>query len=189
MSTVAPSVQPRNRQPRDWGNYASLADMPNGSGWLGGATASTPLEQGDTAFLIGTGRTYCMSAGTPGSLDAVWRVTGAQSIHVPVAASTLAGAGTSPVAYGAVWLLNGQIVQATSRALVGAVGGGTATVQVRRQSTSALVAGLSWSTAAALNDQTLALAVTIPADDWYVLEVVSDTVGAYAVVQGVLFNT
>lgn len=185
MSTVTPNAQARNGHPRDWGNYASLTALPNASAWAGGVLLATPLEQGDTAFLIGTGSVECTIAGTPGLLDAVWAVTGKTSIIMPVAASTLAGAGTSPVAYGAVYLTTGQTAQMTSRALVGAVGGGIASVQVRRQSTGALVAGFAWSTAAALNDQTLAAAVPIVASDWYVLEVVSDTVGAYALVQGV----
>lgn len=185
MSTVTPNAQARNGHPRDWGNYASLTLLPNAAGWLGGVLKATPLEEGDPAFVVGVGRVYCVSAGTPGLFDAVWAVAGTSSVIVPVAASTLAGAGTSPVAYGAVYLRAGQTIQAVSRALVGAIGGGTATVQIRRQSTGVLVVGLVWATAAALNDQTLAGSVSIVADDWYTLEVVSDTLGAYAVVQGV----
>lgn len=76
MSTVTPNVQPRNGHPRDWGNYPTLAVLPNAASWAGGTTAATPLEQGDTAFVIGVGRAYCMLAGTPGALDAVWAVAG-----------------------------------------------------------------------------------------------------------------
>ena len=72
MAKVAPHFQTRSQQPRDWGNYASLLVLPNAAGWLGGSSASFPLEEGDTAYVIGSGPAYCVSAGTPGSLNAVW---------------------------------------------------------------------------------------------------------------------
>ncbi len=185
MSIVTPAIQPRNRQPRDWGNFATLLVLPNVTGYGGTPQSAAALEPGDTAFVVGVGRVECDYEGGFGRVPpAVWRVTGTRNILIPVAASTVAAAGTTPVAYGAVYLEAAQVVQARSRALVGAIGGGIATVQVRRQSTGALVAGFTWSTAAALNSQVLAGAVTIAASDWYVFEVVSDTIGAFAVVQG-----
>lgn len=186
MSTVTPFLQARNGHPRDWGNHASADVLPNASASPYTAAQVTPLEEGDTATVIGVGQAQCMSPGTPGSNDAVWRITLASaSIFVPVAATTIAGSSTSPVAYGAVYLAANTVVQASSRALVGVIGSGTATVQVRRQSTGVLVGGLSWSTISSLNNQSLGLAVTIAADDWYTFEIVSSADAALALVQGV----
>lgn len=106
MARVAPSFQTRSQQPRDWGNYASLLVLPNAAGWLGGVAPAFPLEEGDTAYVIGSGPAYCVSAGVPGSLNAVWSlvapagiVTTAVEIDSFVQA-TLTGGG-----YNAQWSL------------------------------------------------------------------------------------
>ena len=78
MATKQPFGQARNQNGRDWGNYASLTACPNGSTWAG--ADSFGLEAGDTAYVTGTGRVHCTSAGTPGALDAVWVATGAGGI-------------------------------------------------------------------------------------------------------------
>lgn len=74
MATKQPFGQARNQQSRDWGNFSALTDCPNASGWAGAPTNG--LEEGDTAYVKGFGRVYCSSAGTPGSLTAVWAQTG-----------------------------------------------------------------------------------------------------------------
>lgn len=77
MATKQPFGQARNQQGRDWGNFNALTDCPNASGWVGAPTSG--LEEGDTAYVVGLGRVYCSSAGTPGSLTAVWAQTGGGS--------------------------------------------------------------------------------------------------------------
>ena len=72
MSTVTPNTQPRNRQPRDWGNYSGPEHLPNGLLFTGPASIISPLEAGDTATVLGRGTWDCVSAGTPGVGDAVW---------------------------------------------------------------------------------------------------------------------
>lgn len=70
MAKFQPNAQQRNQFDRDWGNYALVADLPNAAGWTGLDTYS--LEEGDSAFVLGVGPVYCVSAGTPGLLDATW---------------------------------------------------------------------------------------------------------------------
>jgi len=192
MSTTTPGAQTRSQFTRDWGNYASLAACPKASGTAVAINlTSGVLEVGDTAYITGTGPCHCTSAGTAGVNDAVWALTGAAStppIRIATSGSTIASNGKDAVSVGAVWLTNGAVVLATSNALIGALVAGTATLQVRRQTTGALVAGLAWSTAGALNNQTLAGAVNIVADDWYVFEIVSDDAAGTALVLGVTLN-
>lgn len=73
MATAQPAGQARNAWGRDHGNYASVANMPNGSAnVLPSATVPFTLEPGDRCCLT-TGIEYlCVSAGTPGAGDAVW---------------------------------------------------------------------------------------------------------------------
>jgi len=214
MAKRTPRNQARSQYHSYWGEFAysstapvpstfqGLAlstggmELPNAPSWTGGD--ATDLERGDVAFVfdaLGTdGNLYapwvCLDAGTVGGLDAVWNRVSPLSTtaRIPVAASTLAGVGTNAVAYGAVYLAAGQQVFGTSRALVGAVSGGIATVRVRRQSTGVLVPGLAWSTAASLTDVVLGSPVSVGSSDWYVFEVVSDTPSAFALVQGVELN-
>jgi len=72
MATRNPAIQSRSQQQRNWGNYASLVECPNGA--LSTATLSDlgPLEEGDQAYVTSLGSVECSSAGTPGALDAVW---------------------------------------------------------------------------------------------------------------------
>ena len=76
MALRQPFGQQRNQYGRDWGNYAGPTDLPNCSAWAGANTDN--LEAGDTAYVVTTspGRYHCISAGTPGALDAVWQLTG-----------------------------------------------------------------------------------------------------------------
>lgn len=78
MASRQPFGQSRNQNARDWGNYLSLFDLPNAAAWAGSPT--TNLEEGDTAYVVGLGRAYCASAGTPGLLDATWVLTSAPTI-------------------------------------------------------------------------------------------------------------
>lgn len=74
MASREPTGQARNAYERDWGNFATVATMPNGSG---DASASTRqgLEAGDTCYLSASGSEggyLCVSAGTIGMGNAVW---------------------------------------------------------------------------------------------------------------------
>lgn len=77
MAKANPNVQQRNQYGRDWGNYPSLDVCPNAASWAGGSNPAEPLEIGDRAY-IDSGNTigpcHCVSAGTPGLLDAVWEM-------------------------------------------------------------------------------------------------------------------
>lgn len=73
MATVTPTAQPaRNRQPRDWGNYASPELLPNAVGFTTPADVLTPLEAGDTAHVANRAVWSCESAGAAGAGDATW---------------------------------------------------------------------------------------------------------------------
>lgn len=72
MSTRQPQGQTRTQYGRDFGNYASLEALPNAPGYTGSADAVSMLEAGDRAYATNIGPAYCVSAGTPGGLDAVW---------------------------------------------------------------------------------------------------------------------
>lgn len=72
MSTVTPNAQDRNGHPRNWGNYNSVIELPNSSGWTLGALKAAPLEEGDSAYVVGIGEVLCTNPGTSGGLDAVW---------------------------------------------------------------------------------------------------------------------
>jgi len=76
-SPVFPTGQKREQFGRDWGNYASLVTLPNGSGNVLTATEFR-LEAGDRAYLVVSGTSgleyLCVSAGTAGGGDAVWAV-------------------------------------------------------------------------------------------------------------------
>ena len=76
MATRTPGLQARNQEHRDWGNYGSLALLPNGSGAALADPEFSKMEVGDTAYVIGGGRAYCTSVGTVGGADAVWALGG-----------------------------------------------------------------------------------------------------------------
>lgn len=102
MSKVTPNVQARNQHPKDWGSYATLDVLPNAANWAGGANPADPLEDGDTAFVTtsGIGPVYCVSAGTPGGLDAVWARIGAENVYEGFQTSNLADYYRVPAASG-----------------------------------------------------------------------------------------
>jgi hypothetical protein len=72
MATRTPTLQPRSQRHRDWGNYATAADLPNASG-APLAAGDFVLEVGDTAYVSAdTQRYHCTAVGTVGGGDAVW---------------------------------------------------------------------------------------------------------------------
>lgn len=95
MALANPNVQQRNQYLRDWGNYDFLVDLPNASGWTGGATNA--LERGDTAYVTGVGPVSCSSAGTPGLLNAVWVPGGGGGGITELTGDVAAGPGSGSV--------------------------------------------------------------------------------------------
>lgn len=87
-----PHEQPRNEQPRDYGNYTTPVLLPNAAG----NPLPSPrffLEAGDTATVdvgAAAGNYRCQDPGTPGGGDAIWVILG-------------------PVAVIAQWNLNGPV--------------------------------------------------------------------------------
>ncbi len=80
MATRTPPLQTRSRFHRDWGNFTSDTLLPNASG-APLAAAMFDLEAGDQAFNDGSvggllSVYVCISAGTAGGGDAVWRPVG-----------------------------------------------------------------------------------------------------------------
>jgi len=69
---VAPNVQTRSQEPRDWGNYASPSVLPNTPGFIAPLDKLQPLQVGDTASVLNQGRWVCDSTGTLGGGTAVW---------------------------------------------------------------------------------------------------------------------
>lgn len=182
MASRQPFGQSRNQNGRDWGNFNSLNTLPNASAWAGLPTAN--LEQGDTAVWSGAGiqRVFCRNPGTVGSLDAVW---GTGEDNFAFQATTSGEDGTAAVVAGAVYLHVGMVLRTASRALLGTLGGGTATMRLRRQSTGVLLTGASWSsTGVGLADAALAADVTVADTDWYTIELVGDAVATIALGYG-----
>ncbi|MGL4255620.1 MAG: hypothetical protein ACRCSL_04745 [Microbacterium sp.] len=182
MAIRQPFGQTRNQNGRDWGNFNTLSALPNASAWTGSST--TNLEQGDTAMWSGAGvqRVFCRNPGTPGSLNAVW---GTGEDNLVFSAVSPVGDGTAAVVAGAVYLHVGMVLRTSSRALLGTLAGGTATVRLRRQSTGVLLAGASWSsTGVGLADAALAADVTVADTDWYTIELVGDAPATEALAYG-----
>lgn len=112
MATRQPNAgQTRNQNGRDWGNYASLAVLPNAASWAGGTEPARPLEAGDTAYVTGTGRVHCTSAGTPGGLNATWVATGAGGGITQLTGDVTTALGSGPQAASVV-RLQGRAVAA-----------------------------------------------------------------------------
>lgn len=151
-----------------WGTFAAAADLPNVTG---APTQKNTLEAGDQAYVTGSGLYVCTSP-TLGS--ATWSAVGSGSGGPVNLSFDGLVTGVDPTVIGAIYLLNGATVLAASQALVGTVGGGTATLRVRRQSTGVLVAGFEWSVAGGLANATLAGNVSIVADDWYTFELLGN---------------
>lgn len=80
--------------------------------------------------------------------------------------------GTSPLTIGALYLPEGHLISAGSRALIGTVDGGTATLRLRSQSTAEVL--VIWERTGALADVALGTPVTVAVADWYALELVGD---------------
>jgi hypothetical protein len=73
MAAKTPTLQARSQYSRDWGNYATAADLPNASGNALANPYFTQLEVGDTAYVTGTTQQYvCTSKGTLSGADATW---------------------------------------------------------------------------------------------------------------------
>lgn len=73
-SASFPNGQARQEYARDWGNYTTVAGMPNGSG-NAVPLGSFFLEAGDTCYLslnTGEAQYMCISPGSAGTGNAVW---------------------------------------------------------------------------------------------------------------------
>jgi len=70
-STSYPVGQARQQYHRNWGNYTSVADLPNDTANALALPYFT-LEVGDSAWVTGDGFYVCTYAGTAGGADAVW---------------------------------------------------------------------------------------------------------------------
>lgn len=83
MAARTPHIQNRNQFHRDWGNYASLLDMPNAAGMPLPDPNYSLLEPGDTAFSQATGQLcICINAGSISGGDAVWIAVGGGAVSV-----------------------------------------------------------------------------------------------------------
>lgn len=181
MSTSTPSVQQRNQYGRDWGNYASLTDCPNGTTWGGADTDS--LEEGDTAYVTGTGRVYCADPGTPGNTDAVWALSvqsGGMTFPLPGEQT-----GTSELSLGMIYLTAGTVIGAASHALLGASSGvsDTASLRIRRFTGGTQVAIFSATGTPA--DTTITASYVVAATDWYEFTLAAGGAAQVAVCSGV----
>ena len=92
--------------------------------------------------------------------------------------------GTSSLAIGAVWLTAGQVLSTDSRALIGTVAGGTATLRLRRHSDAALLTNAVWTVTGVEASVALSASATAPASDWYTLELSGDDVATISVAHG-----
>lgn len=92
--------------------------------------------------------------------------------------------GTSPLVVGAVYLANGVTYGVSSLALIGTVAGGTATLQLRRQTTGVLLSGASWAVTGALASVALVGPAAVPATDWYTIELLGDAAGTVSLAYG-----
>lgn len=70
-SALFPSGQVRQGYQPHWGEYASLATLPNAAGNVLSAARFT-LQAGDLAYVSGLGLYVCSSPGTAGGANAVW---------------------------------------------------------------------------------------------------------------------
>lgn len=82
MSTRTPNLQTRSQYQRNWGNYATSADLPNATGLPLAANEFSKLEAGDQAYSVGDAATYtCTAVGTVGGGDATWTAPAAAFDH------------------------------------------------------------------------------------------------------------
>jgi hypothetical protein len=82
--------------------------------------------------------------------------------------------GVAPLVIGAVYLALNSVYGVASRALIGTTAGGTATLQLRRQTTGVLLPGASWAVTGALADVVSGAPFTVTATDWYTIELLGD---------------
>jgi len=92
--------------------------------------------------------------------------------------------GTSPLVIGAVYLTAGTIYGTSSGALLGTGAGGTATLQLRRQTTAVLFAGASWAVTGGLANVVLGSPATVPNTDWYTIELLGSAGGTISLAYG-----
>jgi len=94
--------------------------------------------------------------------------------------------GTSPLVVGAVYLLSGQVLSTSSRALIGTGAGGTATLNLRRQTTAVLLSGASWAVTGAIASVVLGSPVTVSNTDWYTIELSGSAGGTVSLAYGLV---
>jgi len=94
--------------------------------------------------------------------------------------------GTSPLVVGAVYLLSGQVLSTSSRALIGTAAGGTATLNLRRQTTAVLLSGASWAVTGAIASVVLGSPVTVSNTDWYTIELSGSAGGTVSLAYGLV---
>lgn len=82
MASRTPPLQGRSQFHSHWGEFASAAALPNGSGAPLPATQFV-LQAGDLAYVTGSGVYYCVSPGVAGGADAVWTLLGSPIPAVP----------------------------------------------------------------------------------------------------------
>lgn len=103
MATRTPSLQTRSQYGNFWGIYANAAALPN-VGTIAPANKIRPLEQGDIAYVVGTGFYQCDAPGVTAPPDglAVWSSMAGAAGQDRFAPTFLVGntaAGDSAVAY------------------------------------------------------------------------------------------
>jgi hypothetical protein len=152
---------------------------------VSGATADLTLgARAATITLNETGQTTLTgftATSLVGALNEL-KAAGGSSIKDLVLNAT--NTGTSPLVIGAVYLTNAVVYGTSSRALIGTSAGGTATLKLRRQSTGVLVTGASWAVTGALADVALGSPITVPATDWYTIELLGDAGGTVSLAYG-----
>ena len=94
--------------------------------------------------------------------------------------------GTSALVIGAVYLTSGQVLSTASRALMGTGAGGTATLNLRRQTTAVLLSGASWAVTGAIADVALGSPVTVVNTDWYTIELSGSAGGTVSLAYGLV---
>jgi hypothetical protein len=85
MSTKTPTLQTRSQYGRDWGNFTSLATLPNSSSNALANPYFTQLEVGDVAYITGTSqRAVCTAVGTLSGANATWTAIGSGGTTGPL---------------------------------------------------------------------------------------------------------
>lgn len=109
-------------------------------------------------------------------------VGGSSAIDLPFHDSVT---GTTAVVVGSVYIPAAATLTTSSRAMIGTQAGGTATARLRRFSTGLLVTNATWAfTGTGMSAQAMALAASIPAADWYDIELLGDAALTVALLTG-----